>query len=225
MIDIGKTLKEEREKQKLTIEEIANRTLIRPYYLEEIENNSFNYYDGFIAAYIRKYAGLLGVDSEPLLAAYKELFKEKQEEPKRKRPIIIIILILIFLILVLFFVFKKFIYYSQPAQQPSQGEVVTPIPENPSSVNTPSQPSVVEPQKPSGVDLVLKADQRSWLGVDIDGNYSQFFLSAGESRELKGKNYIKIRYGNAKHVYVTKNGTDLGIVSRTDTVVEVEYLP
>ncbi|NCQ53175.1 MAG: hypothetical protein GW803_03700, partial [Caldiserica bacterium] len=45
------------------------------------------------------------------------------------------------------------------------------------------------------------------------------------TKELKGKNYIKIRYGNAKHVFVTKNGTNLGVVSATDTVVDVEYKP
>lgn len=213
MIDIGKTLKEEREKQKLTIEEIADKTLIRPYYLEEIENNNFHYYDGFIAAYIHKYANLLGIEAEPLLASYRELFKEKPLEPKRKNVTLIIILISICVLLILFFVLKRFVYAPQPTQ------------ENPSQEITPLQPPIVEPQKPSGIDLVLKADQKSWLGVDIDGVYSQFFLGQGETKELKGKNYIKIRYGNAKHVFVTKNGTNLGVVSATDAVVDVEYKP
>jgi transcriptional regulator with XRE-family HTH domain len=225
MIDIGKTLKEEREKQKLTIEEIADKTLIRPYYLEEIENNNFHYYDGFIAAYIRKYANLLGIEAEPLLASYRELFKEKPLEPKRKNVTLIIILISICALLILFFVLKRFVYAPQPTQQPSQSEVNNSPQENPGEETTPLQPPIVEPQKPSGIDLVLKADQRSWLGVDIDGVYSQFFLGQGETKELKGKDYIKIRYGNAKHVFVTKNGTNLGVVSATDAVVDVEYKP
>jgi transcriptional regulator with XRE-family HTH domain len=236
MINIGNTLREEREKQNLNIKDIADKTLIRPYYIEEIENNNFPYYDGFIISYIRKYANVLNIEAEPLLSAYKELFKEEPPKPKRRinfPKFFIIFLISVALIVAGVFTIKKLT--SQPVETnlPSQGgETNNNPPQNPSQGGTqPEQPSTPpsnetgETGQTTGIDLVLRVDQRSWFGVDIDGTYTQFFLQPGQTKELKANNYINIRYGNAKHVYVTKNGNDLGVVSKTDTVVEVEYKP
>jgi cytoskeletal protein RodZ len=225
MIDIGKILKEEREKQNLTIEEISKKTLIRPYYIEEIESNRFPYYDGFIASYIRKYANLLGIEEDPLLVAYRELFKEEPLKPGRKNRIPVLIFISVCVILVVFFTIKKITSNYLTSKQPAQEEEIEQPTEQTPPEQTPEQPPVKEPEKISGVHLVLKADARCWLGINVDGKYSQFFLEPGETRELQGKDYIKIRYGNARHVYVTKNGVNLGIASSTETVIDVEYKP
>jgi len=225
MIDIGKTLKEEREKQNLTIGEISEKTLIRPYYIEEIESNSFRYYDGFIASYIRKYADLLGIEADPLLSAYRELFKEEPLKPHRINKALVLIFISICVIVIGFFVIKKIVSNYRPNEQPSQGEEIEQPTEQPFQEQTPEQQPIKEPEKISGVHLVLKADARCWVGVNIDGKYSQFFIESGETKELQGKDYIKIRYGNARHVYVTKNSVNLGVASLTETVLDVEYNP
>lgn len=225
MIDIGKTLKEGREKRRLSIDDVADGTLIRPYYIEEIENNHFPYYDGYITAFIRKYATFLGIDPEPLVLAYKELFKEEPLKPPKKRKNFLWLILLIVVVVSISIVMIS--YRNNIAHLPEQPEAETPEEQLPPEESEPLPGETEEPEEPhyEGVNLVLRADARCWLGVTIDGNYQQLFIQEGETKEFKGKEYIKIRYGNAKHVYVTKNGQQLGVVSENETVTEAEYRP
>jgi len=85
-MNIGETLRSEREKQKLTLSEVSEKTLINTYYLEQIEEENFGKeFDGFMLSYIKKYAEFLGIDPKPLTDAYKELFKDKEIHLKPKR--------------------------------------------------------------------------------------------------------------------------------------------
>ncbi len=231
MIDIGKTLREAREKKDLSIQDVANQTLIREYYLRKIESNDFdNGYDGFVNAYIKKYATFLGIGPDQLSNAYKELFKAHNEEEKilsRKKNknyavvLLIVTIVLAIIIAVIFVNLKK----STLKQVPNSNTAVT-VPAKNQPVETP--PVTTEPkqiEKTKGIDIVISADARCWMGVTIDGKYEQLFINKGEKKEFKGKEYIKIRFGNATHIYVTKNGKDIGRVSKDNDVVEVTYKP
>ncbi len=228
MIDIGKTLKEERERLGIKIEDVANGTLIRPYYLEEIEENHFHEYDGFTASYIRRYANFLGIDASPIVESYQEMFKGSEVvlKPRKKNKAYIFVIIVVLLVISGFLYFR---FAKNKSVQPS-----TPTTENPSNPpqETPSentQPPINEtPQTPTieqGIHIVLKGSGLCWLGVTIDGKYSQTFIHKGETLEFKGKDYITIRYGFAPNVSLIKNGKDLGVVSKTEKVIEITYKP
>lgn len=235
---IGDVLKKEREKQGLSISDVAKKTLIREFYLEQIEDNDFPRYDGYIAAYIRKYAEALGLNPEPLVSAYKELFPEEvhpelasEERVKERFPFVIsVIVVVIILLLTVFFTYVHL--KKRPAPPADNNKTEIPVQKNPSenkppvSNQTPSEKkssAEQEQKKQEGVKVTVTVDAKCWLGVTIDGKYTQVMLYKGQSKTFTGKKYIKILYGNAMHAYVTVNGKDKGVVSKNKRVVEVEY--
>ncbi len=238
-IGIGEILKKEREKRGLSLSDIARETLIREFYLEQIENDDFPRYDGYIAAYIRKYAEALGIDPEPLVKKYKELFPEEvhpeltnEEKVKAKSPFVIsVVIVIAILSLTAIFTYAHLKRPSIPANNNNNTE--TPVQENKPSENKPPVSEQTssekknsggeEQKKQEGIKVTVTVDAKCWLGVTIDGKYTQVMLYKGQSKTFVGKKYIKILYGNAMHAYVTVNGKDEGVVSKNKKVVEVEY--
>ncbi len=236
--NIGDYLKSEREKQHLTLEDIANKTLVRKYYLEQIENNKFERYDGFVNAYIRKYAEALGLDPEPLVLQYKSLFREEENASsanKKKSNVTIFVVIGAVIVAITIGIFVKYSLSNHLESNPGT-QITTPVENKPSvppsnqqkPANNQNPPSSENKPKPpektySSVDVVVSADKLCWVGVTIDGKYTQLFIRPGEKKEFKGKRYVKIRYGNATHAFVTVNGKNFGVVSKSKKVVEVVY--
>ncbi len=230
---IGELLKRAREEKGLSLEEVSHATLIMKHYLEKIEAGNFSRYDGYIAAYIRKYGNYLGLDGEILMNQYREMFSaEEQEKPRRKsyKLFIVAVSLAVVLAIVALWYFKPF--NKGVADRPSNTEQVIvdqetnePTRENESTNETAEEenPPVQEVEKK--VELVLSASGRCWLGIEIDGVYSQRFINKGEKLSFAGKEYIKIRYGNAKVVSVVLNGKDLGVVDTKNVVVEKIYKP
>jgi cytoskeletal protein RodZ len=235
MIDIGKALKEERIAKGITLEEVSRATLIMPNYLEQIENDDFPRYDGYIAVYIKKYAEFLNLNGEELLNAYKDFFRGKEQIPRPKikkgRTFIVLILILLavgsgFLLRAYFINKNKEATINNPSQNEitEEPQIPTETTEEPS--NEPEIPAETQPEKPiEGIQIVLKSKGLCWMGITIDGDYYQKYIHNGETIELKGKEYIKIRFGNAPVVTVNFNGKDLGIVDPVNYVVEKTYKP
>jgi cytoskeleton protein RodZ len=80
----GEQLKRERESQGLSREEIASSLNLRPAVIQGLEEDS--YYEVPVAAYrrgyLRSYAGLLGIDEQPVLDAYRAQFGSADVERK-----------------------------------------------------------------------------------------------------------------------------------------------
>lgn len=240
-MSIGKVLKEEREKKHLTLEDVSKETLVRVYYLEKIENDDFgSEFDGYMLSYVRKYAEALGIDPTPLINEYRELFKGKEEilKPRKNYKRLTILIVVLLIISAIIFgvtrsnIFNKPITPTNPNNQEiSSGGTQTqnPSSQNPSegSKNPETQPINTnpseEPKPQYPINLILKSDGRCWLGITIDGKYSQRFINKGETLELHANQYIQIRFGNAKVVKVNLNGKDLGLASTTNTVAEYKY--
>ncbi len=237
--DIGEVLKKEREKQGLSLSDIAKKTLIRKFYLEQIESNDFPRYDGYIAAYIRRYAEALGIAPEPLVEEYKKLFPEEvhpellEKEAKRSKfPVVFSVIVSIAILAIIGFFITTHKKQAPPPQNTNQSTENTQNNESQKKPSVPqegenksnenSQKTPVE-KKAQGVKVTVTVDAKCWIGVTIDGKYEQFMLYKGQSKTFVGKKYIKILYGNAMHAYVTENGKDLGVVSKNKRVVEVIY--
>ncbi len=75
---IGEILKEERQFHRLSLEELAKRSRIRPEYLVALENNQFDQLPAaaFVKGYIKTYAQTFGFDPQPLLGILRRDFKE-----------------------------------------------------------------------------------------------------------------------------------------------------
>jgi len=81
MSEIGRILKESREKKNITLDQIASKLRVKREYLSEIEDKSDLPQDVFTIGYIRLYAKYLKVDIENQINAFKngEDFEEEEE--------------------------------------------------------------------------------------------------------------------------------------------------
>ncbi|WP_258110127.1 RodZ domain-containing protein [Alicyclobacillus sp. SP_1] len=68
--DLGQRLKDTRESQGLSLDEVADRTKIRTHYLKALENGEWDFLPGDVYArgFVRSYADVLGMDGQALLA-------------------------------------------------------------------------------------------------------------------------------------------------------------
>ena len=80
MIRIGDKLREEREKQGLSLEEVAKATKIRVAFLEGIEKG--NYKDlpssAYIQGFVKNYIDFLGLPQKEFVALFRREFNEKE---------------------------------------------------------------------------------------------------------------------------------------------------
>lgn len=78
---IGETLKDERIRHRLRLEDLAKKTRIRVAYLEALEENRFEDLPAttFVKGYIKTYAQVFGFDHKPLLALLRRDYKESSK--------------------------------------------------------------------------------------------------------------------------------------------------
>ena len=81
-------LKRIRESKGLRLEDIAQRYKIRPSFLESIESGSFEDLPEpvYTQTFIKTYAGLLGVDTSPILARYAKYIETTMPAPPPEPP-------------------------------------------------------------------------------------------------------------------------------------------
>ncbi|HWR91623.1 MAG TPA: helix-turn-helix domain-containing protein, partial [Desulfobacterales bacterium] len=81
-------LKRIRESKGLRLEDIAQRYKIRPSFLESIESGSFEDLPEpvYTQTFIKTYAGLLGVDTSPILARYAKYIEKTMPAPQPEAP-------------------------------------------------------------------------------------------------------------------------------------------
>lgn len=77
---VGELLREEREKDRLTIAQLAQYTKIRPEYIEALENNSFEGLPPatFVRGYVRTICTTLGINPNPVIAILRRDFTEAE---------------------------------------------------------------------------------------------------------------------------------------------------
>jgi cytoskeleton protein RodZ len=82
---IGPELAAARTRVGLSVDELADRTRIRPHVIESIEVDDFTPCGGdfYARGHIRTLARILGVDAAPLLASYDERYADAPVNPRR----------------------------------------------------------------------------------------------------------------------------------------------
>jgi hypothetical protein len=81
---IGNQVRAARERVGLTVDELADRTRIRPYVIESLEVDDFRPCGGdfYARGHLRMLARVLGMDAEPLLTTYDEQFATSPVDPR-----------------------------------------------------------------------------------------------------------------------------------------------
>ncbi|MBO8126000.1 MAG: helix-turn-helix domain-containing protein [Firmicutes bacterium] len=81
---LGERLREERERQGLTLEDICQRTHIRRRYLEALENGDYSIMPGevYLKGFLRSYGEALGLNGWDLVAEYNKLRAQAEAEDK-----------------------------------------------------------------------------------------------------------------------------------------------
>ena len=82
---IGPELKAARERLRLSVDQLAERTRIRPHVIEAIEIDDFAPCGGdfYARGHLRTLARVLGVDVTPLLATYDDTYADAPIDPRR----------------------------------------------------------------------------------------------------------------------------------------------
>ena len=93
MTSIGDTLRRERLRRGLKLEQVASQTKIGLHLLEAMEADQFDRLPGgvFTRSFLRQYAHTLGLDEEEIIASLKKQFEEPTEPlpvppPKQRFP-------------------------------------------------------------------------------------------------------------------------------------------
>lgn len=82
MLDLGDTLREARVRRGLTLKDAEDALKIRSKYLQALEQDDFEVIPGptFVRAFLRTYAGFLGLDTERLMEEYFSQFEPRAQE-------------------------------------------------------------------------------------------------------------------------------------------------
>ncbi|HEB11026.1 MAG TPA: helix-turn-helix domain-containing protein, partial [Spirochaetales bacterium] len=110
MESVGKRLKEGREQNNYSIEQVARDTHISKQYLLALEEENFSIIPGetYITGFLRNYSEYLSLNPDEMVSLYKSLKIQEQPLPmhelletkSRKLPVKVVLLILLILLLV-----------------------------------------------------------------------------------------------------------------------------
>lgn len=81
-LEIGATLRETRQRRRIDISTVEERTKIRTKYLRALEEEDWNVLPGpaYTRGFLRTYAELLGLDAEVLVDEYRRRYAERQAD-------------------------------------------------------------------------------------------------------------------------------------------------
>jgi cytoskeleton protein RodZ len=239
---IGDTLREAREAQERTLEEMARAVRARTEQLRALEEERFDTFHGDVYAkgFLRSYAIELGMDPAPLLEVYRAEVSGPEDArastlltgsipdgPRRSTPPTWLVWALVGVMIVMGLAFLGTISdrFTPPSASPD--EPVGPPPAPAPSVEEPEQEPEPEPEPEpvfEGVEVLLALEEASWIRVTVDGAVVlEQIVQAGETLQFQGDQEVLLRLGNAGGVRVEVNGEDQGPPGGRGEVVEVRY--
>lgn len=165
MTGLGARLKEARMAKGYTLDDLQSITKIQKRYLSGIEDENYSMMPGsfYIRAFIKQYAEAVGLDSDEMLALYKEEAKDEiEEEPqviapaiqrsklkgnsqlKEIMPKLVVALFIIAIVVIMYVLFREKAANS-PAE-PNEPEQNVPIVDQPNETEKPTEGTSSEPE-------------------------------------------------------------------------------
>jgi cytoskeletal protein RodZ len=220
----------------MSVEEVSARTRIRAALIRRMEEDDFSAVGGAVYArgHIRGIARILGVDPEPIVAAYDgsvgepvpmpafapagpfdPLRRRTTRGPGRWRLAMIVSLVVICLLAL-----YPLLHPSGPSAHGAMPAPSAPV----AKPKPPAAPALAPTTAPpTGVSVRLTATVApSWLRVSDQTSRVLYesILAAGASQTLTGA-ALTVRIGNAGATRLTCNGRDLGTLGADGQVVTV----
>ncbi len=217
--EIGKILKETRQKKSLPIDEIYNKTRIQPHIIEALEEGTAGEVLGnvYTPLFLRKYAAFLGLDSASLVASYKNFYTDKEEValdiekepqavnislPKWIVPALSVGLTCIVIFFIIFLGLKLRSFRS------AKKETI------PLVISKP-KPAVFPISKDKSIELVLQSTDNVWMKVKKDGKVVfEDTLPKGGKKEWSAADKIELWVGRAEALNFTINGKSIGNIGK-----------
>jgi cytoskeletal protein RodZ len=234
--DIGCSLRELRQQQSLSIEEVAERTRIQPRLLRALEDGQIEVLPEpvYIQGIIKKYGESLGVDSLELAksvpASQMQIVPLKNNRwdgfnRPQIRPIHLY-LSYIFLLLAAISALSHALNNSVQSLESTQKAPISSDTKLAAVKNT----EVVEQQPilTAGInhplELEISAKTTSWVKVVVDGKPAfEGRLNAGNAKTWTAQHELILTTGNAGGLVVTKNNTQLPELGAPGEKREVKF--
>lgn len=235
MESIGTRLRNRRQSQKLSIEEVSKKTKIHSSVLEALEEDRFNILDYvYIKGFLKIYSSFLGLDPAGIIDEYNSLVGHKDSRvslelgPKKtavdrirlgkgQRPFFIIGLLVIISLLFLFFGWlathkKKAISVTKTAVVSAPIGLETRKTQEAASAKKQTSFSQVEL---SPLRLGIRAKDNCWVQVKLDGKtIFQGIMHRGQSESWQAKDKIEASVGNASAIELEANNKILSLLGR-----------
>ncbi|BAY85849.1 hypothetical protein NIES267_53550 [Calothrix parasitica NIES-267] len=246
--DITKKLQQLREQQGIHIEQIAAKILVRPAFLNALEEGRFEELPEpvYIQGFIRRYGDALGIDGTALgqefgaIACPPPVPQENNELNNKANlyvPLAVpYVLLIIGASLGLFYVLSpkgaeqavsQSQYPSNIVDQKNQSKpkpATSPVAS--SSKPTPKPTPTPKPKPAEGVKISLDVQDESWVRVITDGKkVFEGTLQKGDKRSFDAKEKLVIRSGNAGAVLVSVNQNKPVPLGDPDNPKTVTYTP
>lgn len=236
LAELGYHLHQFRQKQRLTLEEVAAKTMIPRRVLTAIETGDLGQLPEpvYIQGFLRRYADAIGIDGFEFASAFPTQTPVRSPKPLWKsgfqaqlRPLH---LYLLYMVLVVGAVSGLSYILNRSTSPQMVGLVDTaqpPLPTSSSqtsvkSTTNPSEPLPTSPQKAIRVGMNLTA--QSWIRVEVDGKPEfEGVLPEGAQRLWMADKEVNLRAGNAGGVMVSFNDGQAKPLGAPGTVEEVSF--
>jgi cytoskeletal protein RodZ len=242
LTELGSQLKELRQQQQMTLEQVANLTHIQPRLLRAIEAGKLSDLPEavYVQGFIRKYANALGLNGVEFASDFPLPFiTETEPRPVRRgvtgaqlRPVHlygIYLVLMVSAVATLSYVINRSSTSSQLAalenlQRPANAIAIGPMLPAPTLGTAPNSPAPVVAGKP--VRVGLKLTSQSWIRVVVDGKVDfEGVLSENSQRTWMAAKQIVLRAGDAGGVMVSFNEGQAKPLGEPGSVEEVAFPP
>lgn len=221
--DIGKRLREAREKKSLTIEQVYRQTHIQPTIISAIEDGKAEEIlnPTYVRSFLKEYARALGLDSAAILKDYLSLHPQpvtprmnlgKFEERQGPAPGIIIAItikaiVIIFLALLIIFFFRKTVGFFKGAHAGRARPAATAQHSNPKSGKPEETSGSFNIPRGTPIKMVIMVKQAVMVQVERDGDVLfRRVLTKGMRETFVAENKFVLSIGKAEAVRISVNG-------------------
>jgi transcriptional regulator with XRE-family HTH domain len=234
---LGEILRKAREQKGLSLEEVEAITRIRRKHLEALESDDFASLPPatYVKGFVKNYATVLGLDpqqmlellplSEPKVEIQPPM---KLEKPPRGLGIWLFGLLTVCFVGGLAAYLYNYYQNNRPYVPPDYAAIVvptlTPVPTPEGLIAVATQ--TVPPKATEGIEVRVRAIDRAWMAVYIDGDARPVYngtMEIGETQTFSGKERVYIHCGNAGGVDYTINGQRKGLMGKPGEVVRFEW--
>lgn len=245
MAGLGQRLREARESQGLSLEDVAASTKIRRSYLVALEEEDYAKlpHPTYVKGFLKTYATFLGLEAQEVIDLYphRDLRPVLAPVARLERPRLGAgFWVAVVALLVLVSGLAMYLYSTYPTSwvsatlqrgaSPATPEEVEPTLSPISAAASPSPLSPLASVSPSPtptpqkVEVRARATARSWISVNVDSTpVFTGTLEPGQERTWVGQERISMRVGNAGGLVIVHNGQERGVLGRIGQVLDVQW--